>query len=303
MYRLRLAALHPSAGADDSGSEGGTPPPAVRPRGKGGKRGGVTSAAAAFALLEEEEGSAGGNEASGGEEEGEEGHASVSGPVIAKVVSVTRHPGSDRLRVAVVDAGDAVGSVQVVTNATEVGVGQCVALAPAGSTTPGSGVDIAETEVRGVRSVGMLCSAHDLGWASEPDGALVLLSEAVFSAGDAVPAERPSTGLLAADGTRQSRSKKEKKEKKGKKNEALDTVEDVEAPGGAASGGDAGVGALQKSKSKGASPGLSHAFAGAHGVSFIDWGEGGVLVSCQAGEPVGLAGVGRRTGDGAVVLP
>jgi tRNA-binding EMAP/Myf-like protein len=44
-------------------------------------------------------------------------------------------------------------------------------LQPAGCTTPGSAIRVEAAQVRGVDSSGMICSAYDLGWAEEPDGA------------------------------------------------------------------------------------------------------------------------------------
>ena len=53
----------------------------------------------------------------------------------------------------------------------------CVLSQAAGSTLPGTGMQIDEAKVRGVNSSGMLCSAFDLGWVAEADGVLVELPE------------------------------------------------------------------------------------------------------------------------------
>lgn len=48
-----------------------------------------------------------------------------------------------------------------------------------GCTLPGSGQKIERVELRGVESWGMLCSAYDVGWSSEPDGVLIELPESL----------------------------------------------------------------------------------------------------------------------------
>ena len=48
-----------------------------------------------------------------------------------------------------------------------------------GCTLPGSGQKIEKVTLRGVESLGMLCSAFDLGWLQEPDGVLIELPESV----------------------------------------------------------------------------------------------------------------------------
>lgn len=51
----------------------------------------------------------------------------------------------------------------------------CRVIQAPGCTLPGSGMLIEEAKVRGVKSAGMLCSAHDLGWISEEDHVLTEL--------------------------------------------------------------------------------------------------------------------------------
>ena len=59
-----------------------------------------------------------------------------------------------------------------------------------GVTTPGSGIAISKTSVRGVDSFGMLCSAHDIGWSTEADGKLVVMPDDA-QPGDPCPAGPP----------------------------------------------------------------------------------------------------------------
>ena len=59
-----------------------------------------------------------------------------------------------------------------------------------GITTPGSGIAISKTAVRGVDSFGMLCSAYDIGWSDEADGILVIMPDTA-QPGEPCPAEPP----------------------------------------------------------------------------------------------------------------
>jgi translation initiation factor 5B len=148
-----------------------------------------------------------------------------AGLVVAEVLRVSPHPKADRLRVCLVDAGTLLGQITVVTNATEVKEGQVVILAPVGITTPGSGLTIESTALRGVTSHGMLCSGYDVGWCSEPDNVLVRLPEDTYEPGEACPREPPAgtrwSGSEAADEGKTA--KKEKKTKKKSKEVTPDT--------------------------------------------------------------------------------
>jgi len=94
----------------------------------------------------------------------------LPGVVVAAVRAVRPHPQAERLRVAEVDCGD--GRLrQIVCGAPTLYPGQRVPLALPGATLPGD-TNIRETELRGVRSEGMLCSAAELGL---PDGSSGLL--------------------------------------------------------------------------------------------------------------------------------
>jgi len=45
----------------------------------------------------------------------------------------------------------------------------CNTAQPAGCTTPGSAIRVEASQLHGVDSSGMICSAHDLGWSEEAD--------------------------------------------------------------------------------------------------------------------------------------
>lgn len=99
-----------------------------------------------------------------------------SGVVVAEVISVAAHPDADKLRLCQVDAGDD-ESLQIVCGAANVRPGLRVALARVGAELPG-GVRIRKGKLRGVASLGMLCSARELGLAEESSGLLELSGEA-----------------------------------------------------------------------------------------------------------------------------
>ena len=80
--------------------------------------------------------------------------------VVGKVLSMERHPDSDHMWICQVDVG--IETVQIVTGAQNVNVGDLVPVAKDGSTLPG-GVNIRAGVLRGVESRGMLCSLKELG--------------------------------------------------------------------------------------------------------------------------------------------
>ena len=76
-----------------------------------------------------------------------------------KILSMEKHPNADKLRVCQVDAGEK--TLQIVTAATNVSVGDTVALALDGSRLP-DGTEIHKGELRGVLSEGMFCGGSEL---------------------------------------------------------------------------------------------------------------------------------------------
>ena len=76
-----------------------------------------------------------------------------------KILSMEKHPNADKLRICQVDAGDK--KLQIVTAATNVAVGDVVALALDGSRLP-DGTEIKKGELRGVLSEGMFCGGSEL---------------------------------------------------------------------------------------------------------------------------------------------
>ncbi len=85
--------------------------------------------------------------------------AEISGVVVGKVLSMEHHPDSDHLWICQIDIGTA--TVQIVTGAQNVAVGDFVPVATDGAKLPG-GIKIKKGKLRGVESCGMLCSLGEL---------------------------------------------------------------------------------------------------------------------------------------------
>ena len=81
--------------------------------------------------------------------------------LVGRVLSMEKHPDSDHMWVCTVDVG-ASAPLQIVTGAQNVRVGDLVPTAIDGALLP-NGMEIRSTELRGVRSDGMLCSLKELG--------------------------------------------------------------------------------------------------------------------------------------------
>lgn len=96
----------------------------------------------------------------------------LEGVVVGKVLSIERHPRAEKLYLVQVDIrGEALGVVVGIANFQ---VGDLVPVALPGALLPG-GQRIAEADLRGVTSRGMLCSAGELGLEfCHPHGILVL---------------------------------------------------------------------------------------------------------------------------------
>jgi len=91
--------------------------------------------------------------------------------VIGHVISCEKHPDADKLNVCQVDIGTAVR--QIVCGAANVRPNIHVAVATIGAEMPG-GLKIKPVELRGVESVGMICSSTELGLPALEDGIMVL---------------------------------------------------------------------------------------------------------------------------------
>jgi phenylalanyl-tRNA synthetase beta chain len=95
--------------------------------------------------------------------------------VIGEVITKEKHPNADRLNVAHVNIGTE--KLQIVCGAPNLEVGQKVPVALVGAMLPGD-FEIKKSEIRGVRSNGMICAEDELGIGSDHDGIIVLPHDA-----------------------------------------------------------------------------------------------------------------------------
>ncbi len=113
--------------------------------------------------------------------EGVENRAEALAPfTVASVVSAERHPNADRLKVCLVDTGQA--QVQIVCGAPNAHAGMKGVFAPAGTVIPRTGTLLRETVIRGVASRGMLCSTYELGLGEDHEGIIELAQDAPVGA-------------------------------------------------------------------------------------------------------------------------
>ena len=96
--------------------------------------------------------------------------------VIGKIESITSHPSTDKLRLCRVGVGKN-KTLDIVCGAANAAIGMLAPVALEGATLP-NGMKIRHTEIRGVASCGMLCSAQELGLAESAEGLLALDDDA-----------------------------------------------------------------------------------------------------------------------------
>ena len=99
------------------------------------------------------------------------------GVVVARIDEIAPHPDADKLRVCQVDDGSG-QRLQIVCGAPNAAAGLIVPLARVGAELPGD-LKIGKAKMRGVESLGMLCSARELGLSQDHAGLLELPSELV----------------------------------------------------------------------------------------------------------------------------
>jgi len=112
--------------------------------------------------------------------------------IVAEIRAITPHPAAAQLKVCEVAAGKS-DTITVVSGAANARVGLKTAFARPGAKLPGGKV-LAATDIKGVTSEGMLCSAAELGLAGEAEGILELPANtvpgqdlgALFTGSDAV---------------------------------------------------------------------------------------------------------------------
>lgn len=99
--------------------------------------------------------------------------------VVAQILSSEKHPDAEKLSVCQVDDGSGKPR-QIVCGAKNYRVGDKVPLALPGCVLDAGGgktFEIKEGKLRGVDSLGMMCSAKELGLAADADGLLILSPE------------------------------------------------------------------------------------------------------------------------------
>src|SRR6516225_2969741 len=106
--------------------------------------------------------------------------AKIDDVIVSQITASSRHPNAYRLSVCEVDDGSGMKR-QIVCGATNYKVGDKVPLALPGTKLP-NGTEIRKSELRGVESEGMLCSAIELGLGSDATGLLILSPEAKVGA-------------------------------------------------------------------------------------------------------------------------
>ncbi|GGA68906.1 phenylalanine--tRNA ligase beta subunit [Arenimonas soli] len=109
----------------------------------------------------------------------------LDGVVVAEILSCEKHPEADRLQVCQVATG--AGTVQIVCGAPNARAGLKAPLAQVGASLPG-GLAIKAAKLRGVESMGMLCSAKELGVDADASGLMELPADA--------PVGQPIAALL-----------------------------------------------------------------------------------------------------------
>src|SRR2546428_10179846 len=115
--------------------------------------------------------------------------AKIDNVIVSQITASSRHPNADRLSVCEVNDGSGTKR-QIVCGASNYKVGDLLPLALPGAKLP-NGTEIRKSELRGVESEGMLCSAIELGLGQDAAGLLILSPKAKIGA--------PISGLFPGD--------------------------------------------------------------------------------------------------------
>ncbi len=100
----------------------------------------------------------------------------LTGLVVGEVKKCWKHPEADRLKITLVDVGEA-EKLQIVCGAPNVAEGQKVCVATVGTTlfpSEGESFKIKKGKIRGEVSMGMLCAEDEIGLGQSHDGIMVL---------------------------------------------------------------------------------------------------------------------------------
>ena len=96
--------------------------------------------------------------------------------IVAKIVSVQKHPNADRLKLCDVDIGKE-ETLKVVCGATNAKSNLYTVYAPPGSVIPKNLMKLSVSKIRGITSYGMLCSESELKLSNESEGIIDLNSK------------------------------------------------------------------------------------------------------------------------------
>ncbi|HEY3452850.1 MAG TPA: phenylalanine--tRNA ligase subunit beta [Myxococcales bacterium] len=97
----------------------------------------------------------------------------LDGVLVGQILASDKHPNAEKLSLTKVDAGPALGELQIVCGAKNYQVGDKVPVATVGTKLP-NGTKIEKAALRGIDSFGMLCSSRELGISEEASGLLIL---------------------------------------------------------------------------------------------------------------------------------
>jgi phenylalanyl-tRNA synthetase beta chain len=111
----------------------------------------------------------------------EEVKGGLKGLIIGEVLTCTKHPDADKLKITTVNTGSG-DALQIVCGAANVAAGQKVVVATIGATiypVNGEPLTMKKAKIRGVESHGMICAEDEIGIGTSHDGILVLNEQAV----------------------------------------------------------------------------------------------------------------------------
>ncbi len=94
--------------------------------------------------------------------------------IIGEITEIKEHPDADKLVICLVDTGE--GELQIVTGAPNVKEGAKIPVARVGTTLP-NGMKIKKAKLRGVVSLGMLCSTDELGLSEKRANGIMILND------------------------------------------------------------------------------------------------------------------------------
>lgn len=106
----------------------------------------------------------------------------LQGLIVGEVMTITKHPGADKLSLTTVDVGTGT-LLNIVCGAPNVEAGQKVVIAMVGSMVhpvEGEPFKIKESKIRGQLSQGMICAEDEIGLGRSHEGVMILDADAVI---------------------------------------------------------------------------------------------------------------------------